>query len=140
MRTQPTIRTETTEDIPEIHALVHAAFGQPGEADLVDALQRSGALTLSVVAVIDDRIVGHIAFSPLMIAGEPVALALAPMAVAPDCQRQGIGSALIHGHRRNAGSLGTKSSSLSANQPIIVASVSFPLRHLGSSAPSPCLA
>jgi putative acetyltransferase len=94
LHTQPTIRTETSEDIPEIHAVVHAAFGQPGEADLVDALRRSGALTLSMVAVVGSRIVGHIAFSPLTIAGEPRALALAPMAVAPDCQRQGIGSAL----------------------------------------------
>jgi len=92
---QPAIRPETNADIPEIHAVVRAAFGQPGEADLVDALRRSGALTLSVVAMIDGRIVGHIAFSPITIAGEQLALALAPMAVAPHCQRQGIGSALI---------------------------------------------
>jgi putative acetyltransferase len=95
LHTQPTIRTETSEDIPEIRAVVRAAFGQPGEANLIDALRRSGALILSVVAVIDGRVVGHIAFSPLMVAGKPVALALAPMAVAPDSQRQGIGSALI---------------------------------------------
>ena len=91
----PAIRKETAEDIQSIRAIVHAAFGAVGEANLVDGLRRSGALTLSVVAVVGSRIVGHVAFSPVTIAGPHLALALAPMAVAPDCQRRGIGSALI---------------------------------------------
>jgi putative acetyltransferase len=108
LRAQPTIRTETAQDIPAIHALIQTAFGQPGEANLVDNLRTSGALTLSVVAELDDRIVGHIAFSPLTIAGRQLALALAPMAVAPDHQRRGIGSALIEWALKECRRLGHK--------------------------------
>jgi putative acetyltransferase len=90
-----TIRKETAEDVLSIRAVVHAAFGRAGEADLVDGLRRSGALTLSAVAVVGSRVVGHVGFSSLTIDGRHPALALAPMAVAPDCQRQGVGSALI---------------------------------------------
>jgi len=95
MHPTPAIRKETAEDIPSIRAVVHAAFGTAGEAGLVDGLRRSGALTLSAVAVVGSRVVGHVAFSPVTIGGPHLALALAPVAVAPDCQRQGIGSALI---------------------------------------------
>jgi len=91
----PTIRKETAEDIPSIRAVVQAAFASAVEADLVDGLRRSGALTVSAVAVVGSRVVGHVAFSPVTIGGPHLALALAPVAVAPDCQRQGIGSALI---------------------------------------------
>ncbi len=74
-------------------------FGQPGEADLVDALRAAGGVTLSLVAVIDARVVGHILFSPVVVAapggGEWAAVGLGPMAVAPEHQRAGIGSALI---------------------------------------------
>ena len=93
-----TIRRETAEDVRAIWAVVHDAFRRPSEADLVDALRRSDALTLSVVAALDGRIVGHVAFSPVAIQSTAAAfeaLALAPVAVTPDCQRQGIGSALI---------------------------------------------
>jgi putative acetyltransferase len=91
----PSIRKESAEDILGIRLVVHAAFKRPGEADLVDGLRRSGALTFSAVAVIGSRIVGHVAFSPVTIDGRHPALALAPVAVAPELQRQGIGSALI---------------------------------------------
>jgi putative acetyltransferase len=94
--TGTTIRFEMPQDVPGIRAVVVAAFGQTGEANLVDGLRRSGALTLSAVAVGDNRIVGHVAFSPLTIGEKYSALALAPVAVAPDCQRQGIGTALIN--------------------------------------------
>ena len=92
---KPTIRQETAGDIPGIREVVCAAFGRPGEADLVDALRRSGALTLSAVAVGDARIVGHVAYSPVTVAAWQPALALAPVAVRPHCRRQGIGAALI---------------------------------------------
>lgn len=95
MNSTPTIRKETAEDIPSIRAVVHAAFGATGEADLVDGLRRSGSLKLSAVADIGGRVVGHVAFSPVTIGGSHLALALAPVAVAPDCQRRGIGSAII---------------------------------------------
>src|SRR4029453_19349960 len=75
-----------------------AAFGQPNEADLVDALRWNNALTISRVAVQDGRLVGHIAFSPATITSGNVtiaALGLAPMAVLPAYQRRGIGSQLV---------------------------------------------
>lgn len=64
----------------------------------MDALRAGGGLTLSLVATMDERVVGHLAFSPVSIAGrasEPAVLALAPVAVHPDQQKQGIGIALI---------------------------------------------
>jgi len=91
-------RPESAGDLPGIRAVVQAAFGQPNEADLVDALRRADALILSAVAVIDDRIVAHLAFSPVTIqspAAATPALALAPVGVDPAHQNQGIGSALI---------------------------------------------
>lgn len=95
MHPTPVIRHETDADIAGIRSVVQAAFGRPGEAGLVDALRRAGALALSSVAAIGEQIVGHVAFSPITIGGRRPALALAPLAVAPDWQRQGIGSALV---------------------------------------------
>lgn len=89
------IRSESAEDIPGIRAVVCAAFKRPNEADLVDALRRSGSLCFSAVAVIDDPIVGHAGFSPVTIDGRYQALALGPLAVEPNFQGQGIGSALV---------------------------------------------
>ena len=92
------IRPETPADISAIHRLNELAFGQPGEADLVDALRRADALALSLVAVDGDEIVGHIAFSPVTIAADGAgadALGLAPMAVLPARQKTGIGARLI---------------------------------------------
>jgi putative acetyltransferase len=93
------IRQETPGDAGAIRAVQLAAFGQPDEADLVDALRDSGDAVLSVVAEDHGRIVGHVLFSRLTIHIESdqivPALALAPMAVAPERQRQGIGSALL---------------------------------------------
>jgi putative acetyltransferase len=92
------LRGETPEDIPAIHHIHTAAFRQPNEADLVDALRQHNALTISLVAVLDGRLVGHIAFSPVTITSETAtiaALGLAPMAVLPEYQRMGIGSQLV---------------------------------------------
>jgi putative acetyltransferase len=64
----------------------------------VDALRAAGGLSISAVAEEDGRVVGHIAFSPVSIENSREsfpALALAPMAVHPEWQRQGIGSALV---------------------------------------------
>jgi putative acetyltransferase len=90
-----TLRCETPEDIPAIPHIHTAAFGRPIEADLVDALRRHNALTISLVAVQGGRLVGHIAFSPVTITSSTAtmeALGLAPMAVLPTYQRRGIGS------------------------------------------------
>lgn len=88
------IRPETEADRAAIHALNSAAFGQPMEADLVDRLRADGDAVLSLVAVEDGEIVGHILLSRMEAPFR--ALALAPVAVKPTRQRQGIGAALIH--------------------------------------------
>jgi putative acetyltransferase len=92
------IRRELPSDLSAIHRVVESAFGQPAEAKLIDALRTSGHLTFSLVAVRDDEVIGHIAFSPVTVGGmsaDPPALALAPVAVLPPAQRSGAGSALI---------------------------------------------
>ena len=93
-----TIRPEIPEDQALIHYVNQEAFGRNQEADLVDKLRNRGVLTISLVAVQDTAIVGHIAFSPVEIASEKSsfeALALAPMAVLPPHQNKGIGSQLV---------------------------------------------
>ena len=92
------IRLEEPRDIPRIYRVNELAFGQTGEANLVDALRNSNALTLSMVAESDREIVGHIAFSPVTIESKSSnfdALGLGPMAVLPGRQRTGIGSRLM---------------------------------------------
>lgn len=88
-------RRETAGDAPSVRAVVQAAFGRVGEADLVDALRSAGALSVSAVAEMGGRVVAHVGFSPITIGERHPALALAPLAVAPDHQRQGVGSALV---------------------------------------------
>jgi putative acetyltransferase len=63
----------------------------------VDALRDRAAPIISLVAVVDDRIVGHIIFSPMTLQSDPTlfVMALGPVAVMPDHQRRGIGSALV---------------------------------------------
>ena len=97
-KTMISIRDEQTQDIPTIREVNIRAFGQPGEADLVDKLRQNCNDLLSLVAVKGNQIVGHILFSPATIESEDRAvqgMSLAPMAVLPDYQRQGIGSGLI---------------------------------------------
>lgn len=92
------IRSEQPGDAAAIYQVNHKAFGRPGEADLVDLLRQRDAATLSLVAVADGCIVGHVLFTPVTIEREhshiPV-IGLGPVAVLPSYQRQGIGSALI---------------------------------------------
>ena len=91
------IRPEQPADYEAIFALHTAAFGQPGEAKLVDELRRQAMPFVSLVAVKDVVVVGHIAFTPVTLPGHAdlKIMGLAPMAVASDCQRQGIGLELI---------------------------------------------
>lgn len=92
------IRAETSEDFSAVRQVNERAFGRPGEADLVDALRKSGEPCISLVAETDGRIVGHIFFSPVLIESEvstSTAVGLAPMAVLPEFQNQGIGSELV---------------------------------------------
>ncbi len=93
-----TIRSEVTADIEAVRHVNRLAFGQDDEARLVDALRDGGYLRVSLVAEQGGQVVGHILFSDLSIitgAGTVPALALAPMAVLPEFQRQGVGSALV---------------------------------------------
>jgi putative acetyltransferase len=92
-----TIRQEKPEDVAAVRRVNELAFEQPAEADLVDKLRQACAEALSLVAV-DDGVVGHILFTPVVTgsgARRVSGMGLAPMAVAPDHQRQGIGSELV---------------------------------------------
>jgi putative acetyltransferase len=98
--TRATVRPEWPGDEAEIRRIVLAAFGGPAEADLVEALRASDAWLpgLSLVAIEDGEVVGHALFTRAAIetAGHRLAIvALAPVAVAPARQRQGIGGALV---------------------------------------------
>lgn len=66
------------------------------EQFIIEALRTANALTISLVAEVDDRVVGHIAFSPVTISDDTTDwYGLGPVSVLPDFQRQGIGKALI---------------------------------------------
>jgi putative acetyltransferase len=93
-----TVRREIPADHADVRRVNELAFMQPAEADLVDALRAAGAATLSLVAVHEGRVMGHILFSPVTVAspsGDFVAVGLAPMAVLPELQKQGVGSLLV---------------------------------------------
>jgi putative acetyltransferase len=88
------IRNEQPGDVDAIREVNRQAFEQEQEGRIVDALCQRGAAILSLVAVADGVIVGHIMFSPLAV-GPLVGAALGPMAVIPSRQRQGIGGQLV---------------------------------------------
>ena len=96
------IRDETQADAAAITDLTIAAFetleiSSHTEQFIVTALRRAGALSLSLAAELDGRVVGHIAFSPVTMSdGMPGWYGLGPVSVLPELQRAGIGKALIH--------------------------------------------
>ncbi len=93
------IRRETKEDISDIQALNELAFGQSLEASIVNKLRSNCSSLLSLVASENEKIVGHILFSPAEIEGlhgTTKGMGLAPIAVLPAMQRQGIGTQLIN--------------------------------------------
>lgn len=93
-----TIRKERPEDIGPIRAVNDKAFGQPQEGRLVDLLRENGGVVLSLVAIVNDRVVGHILYSPVSVDADgkrTSGAGLGPVAVLPEHQRQGIGSRLI---------------------------------------------
>jgi putative acetyltransferase len=92
------VREEITGDEAGIREVNRLAFGGDEEVRLVDRLRADGEVIVSLVAVDGGEVVGHALFTRLPVegAGEVVqAAALAPVAVRPGRQRQGIGSALI---------------------------------------------
>jgi putative acetyltransferase len=93
-----TVREEQSGDAAAIRKTHEQAFGQPQEADIVDNLRRNCRNLLSLVAVAGSQVVGHILFSPVEIKGRRttvLGMGLAPMAVLPEFQRQGIGGSLV---------------------------------------------
>ena len=92
------IKPEGPEHIAGVRAVEEKAFGRPVEAELVDRLRARGAVTLSLVALDEGQLVGHVLFSRVTIGSGPYelpALGMGPVAVLPGRQRQGIGSRLI---------------------------------------------
>jgi putative acetyltransferase len=95
------IRPETPDDYTAIYEVNQLAFdGSDAEPQLVEAIRQSAEFIpeLSLVAEENGRVVGHILFSPITIeaeAGSIPALALAPMAVLPECRSHGIGTTLV---------------------------------------------
>src|SRR5437870_4877238 len=92
------IRTERQEDGAAIRGVHTRAFGGPTEAKLVQLISERKKALISLVALRDGKLVGHILFSRVTIANSPdtfSGVGLAPVAVLPEFQRKGIGSRLI---------------------------------------------
>jgi putative acetyltransferase len=92
------IREENNADQDAIRDVLKSAFPKDAEARLVDLLRHRRKASLALVAVADERIVGHILFSPVTVTRVPLGfrgLGLAPVAVRRDFQHRGIGSMLI---------------------------------------------
>lgn len=101
MKDEIIIRAETSTDVDAIRDVTIAAFNtleisNHTEQFIIEALRAAKALTVSFVAELDGRVVGHIAFSPVQISdGTPGWYGLGPLSVLPEYQRQGIGKALV---------------------------------------------
>jgi putative acetyltransferase len=93
------IRRERREDIPGIRNVHDLAFGRSEEGTVVDRVREAFDGLVSLVAVVEGRVVGHVLFSPVRIEtgeGRDVfGMGLAPLAVLPEYQRQGIGTELM---------------------------------------------
>ena len=96
-----TIRRETESDIDAISEITKAAFeslqiSNHTEQFIINALREAKALTISLVAEADNKVVGHIAFSPVTISdGSHDWYGLGPISVSPELQKQGIGKSLM---------------------------------------------
>lgn len=116
MNEQIILRQETWEDLNDVFNVNLIAFGQDNEAKLVDALRKNPSVfvpELSIVAVDNHQIVGHILFTKINIKDNNgnlnESLGLAPMAVKPEFQKNGIGGQLIGKGLKVATELGFKS-------------------------------
>lgn len=91
------IRAEREADGQAVHGVNESAFETGAEASLVEKLRASARPLISLVAVEDNAIVGHILFTPVTLSDhdETKIMGLAPMAVLPSQQNQGIGSKLV---------------------------------------------
>lgn len=108
------IRPEKPADEELIRAVTTSAFleaehSDGNEASIVDGLRHAGALTISLVASNDQNIVGHVAFSPVLIDGVHDGwFGLGPVSVDPNRQREGVGTALIEAGLANLRRRGSK--------------------------------
>ncbi len=92
-----TIRQEQPDDVEVVRAVNEAAFGRPGEGRIIDSIRVACPDAVSLVAVDDGQVVGHVFFSPVSTpggSGSAQGMGLGPIAVLPERQRQGIGSML----------------------------------------------
>ena len=89
------VRSEEPADRVAIHGVHAASFPTGGEARLVDALRAAGLLRVSLVAVEENEVVGHVAFSPVSLRGTDDGVGLAPVATLPDFRRRGVADALV---------------------------------------------
>ncbi|MHC1782702.1 MAG: GNAT family N-acetyltransferase [Anaerolineaceae bacterium] len=93
-----TIRDESIDDVYGVQWVNSETFETMTESELVDTLRENDAISVSMVADLDGRVVGHILFSEVAIGPHPyspLTLGLAPMAVLPEMQNRGIGSMLV---------------------------------------------
>ena len=94
------IRPEIDTDYDAVRALNCLAFQGEAEGSIVDKIRESCGETVSLVAVEDSKVIGHIFFSPVIAKSDEVqvfGMGLAPMAVLPEYQNRGVGSALVRG-------------------------------------------
>ena len=113
------IRLEQASDVEQIWAVNADAFTTDVEANLVNTLRDSGCPMVSLVAEEGDQIVGHILFTPVELSGDGSdseendlnakglkLMGLAPMAVAGDYQKKGVGSQLVKAGLEHCKTLG----------------------------------
>ena len=92
------IRLEGPNDYAMIRAVNKSAFETGAEANLVEVLRKEASPCISLVAEVSETIVGHILFTPVSLQGhaELKIMGLGPMAVIPEHQHKGVGSALVN--------------------------------------------
>jgi putative acetyltransferase len=102
------IRAEEDKDSAAVHAINTAAFETSGEARLAAILREEAQPVISLVAEENDEVVGHILLSPVSLSGHAhlKVMGLGPMAVLPQLQRKGIGSALVRAGLEQSKQLG----------------------------------
>ncbi len=92
-----TVRDEKPEDVAAVREINELAFKKPVEANIVERLRAACKRYVSLVAVIDEKVAGHILFTPVSIDGFAISggVGLAPMAVHPERQNRGVGKELV---------------------------------------------
>jgi putative acetyltransferase len=133
------IRQEDSSDHARVFEVEQSAFEGTVQPRLVESLRASAEPQLSLVALVEGELVGHIFFSPVTFESKeaPSAAQLSPIAVDPACQGQGIGSALIRAALERCPSLGWEAVFLVGN-PIFYARFGFAMaKPLGLSCDGP---